>query len=218
MKRFFQFACYGVFALAVVGCHPDMWKQPSVKAQEKSEFFGDSSASRLPVEGTVAFGEVRGDDATYRGYVNGRLVEQIPVRVTAELIKRGQERFNVFCRHCHGAIGDGEGMISQRGYKVERPVASYHTDRLRQMPAGHFFDVITNGYGAMFPFSDRIPVEDRWAIVSYIRVLQRSQNATLADVPAELRGDLGKTLDELVKEMKDDHAEEAQRSTQEGSR
>jgi mono/diheme cytochrome c family protein len=217
MKRIHRFACYAVLAFAVVGCHPDMWRQPKAKPQQKSEFFGDGSVSRLPIEGTVPYGKLRGDDALERGYVNARLVEQMPVPVTAELIARGQERFNVFCRHCHGAIGDGEGMIAQRGYKVERPVASYHTDRLRQMPVGHFFDVITNGYGAMFPFSDRIPVEDRWAIVAYIRVLQRSQNAQLSDVPAERRGELDRTLDEIVAQMKEGaHAEESQRSTEEG--
>ena len=114
---------------------------------------------------------------------------------------RGQERFEAFCKHCHGMQGDGQGMIAQRGYNVERTVATYHTDRLREMPVGHFFDVITNGYGAMFPFSDRIPVEDRWAIVAYIRVLQRAENGRLADVPAEKREELDKTIDDLIKEM-----------------
>jgi mono/diheme cytochrome c family protein len=155
----------------------------------------------------VPFGQKKEDGAYYRGYVDGKLIEQMPVRVTAELIERGQERFNVFCRHCHGAIGDGEGMIAKRGFKVERPVASYHTDRLRQMPVGHFFDVITNGYGAMFPFSDRIPVEDRWAIVSYIRVLQRSQYASVSDVPADHRADLDMTMEELTEKMKGGHEE-----------
>lgn len=202
MKKALRFACYAVFALAVLGCHPDMWTQPKVKAQQRSQFFADQSASRLPVKGTVPFGQPSREDAMNRGYVNGKLVAEMPVPLTAELIERGQERFNVFCRHCHGAIGDGMGMINQRGFKIERPVASYHTDRLRNMPVGHFFDVVTNGYGAMFPFSDRIPVEDRWAIVAYIRVLQRSQNATAAEVPEANRADLGMTLKELVESMK----------------
>ncbi len=207
MKKSLSFACYGVLVFAVLGCHPDMWQQPKYKAQEKSEFFSDQSSSRLPVKGTVPFGQTKQDPRYYRGYVDGKLIEQMPVEVTAELIERGQERFNVFCRHCHGAVGDGEGMIAQRGYKVERPVATYHTDRLREMPVGHFFDVITNGYGAMFPFSDRISVEDRWAIVSYIRALQRSQNARLSDVPAENRGDLDMTMEELIEKMKGGHEE-----------
>jgi cytochrome c len=191
MKRIagaLRFGCYGLLVFAVVGCHWDMWTQPKFKPQDKSEFFRDGSASRLPVKGTVAFGAEIGDPAYTRGYVDGRLVEQMPVPLTAELLERGQERFSVFCRHCHGATGDGQGMIAQRGYNVERPVASYHTQRLREMPIGHFFDVITNGYGAMFPYSDRIPVEDRWAIAAYVRVLQRAHNATLSDVPAEFRG------------------------------
>ena len=202
MKRALRLTCYAVFVFAGLGCHPDMWTQPKVKAQQRSDFFADQSASRLPVKGTVPYGEVKQNDAYYRGYVDGRLVEQMPVPLTAELIERGQERFNIFCRHCHGAIGDGEGMINQRGFKVERPVATYHTDRLRAMPVGHFFDVITNGYGAMFPFSDRVPVEDRWAIVAYIRALQRSQNASAADVPEPNRDELEMTMEELIESLK----------------
>ncbi len=202
-----RFLCYALLAVAVVGCHPDMWVQPKHKAQDKSDFFADGSSSRMPVSGTVPFGDAKNNDAYYRGYVDGRLVDQMPVTVTAELIARGQERFEVFCRHCHGVVGDGEGMIAQRGFKVERPVATYHTDRLREMPVGHFFDVITNGYGAMFPFSDRIPEEDRWAIVAYIRVLQRSQHATVADVPAELRDKMDDPASQLPKKA-DAHAEE----------
>lgn len=205
--RVLRFSCYALLALAVVGCHPDMWIQPKHKAQDQSDFFADGATSRLPVKGTVAFGDVKDNDAFYRGYVDGKLVDQMPVPVTAELIARGEERFNVFCRHCHGAVGDGEGMISQRGFKVERPVASYQTDRLREMPVGHFFDVITNGYGAMFPFSDRIPAEDRWAIVAYIRVLQRSQNATVADVPADLRDKMDDPESQLPKK-EEPHGEE----------
>lgn len=187
LARVLRFACYGLLVFAA-GCHWDMWTQPKLKAQDKSEFFRDGSASRMPVKGTVPYGAEIGDPALTRGYVDGRLVEQMPVPLTAELLERGQERFSVFCRHCHGATGDGQGMIAQRGFNVERPVASYHTQRLREMPIGHFFDVITNGYGAMFPYSDRIPVEDRWAIAAYIRVLQRAHNAKISDVPAEFRG------------------------------
>ncbi|MCH7945056.1 MAG: cytochrome c [Armatimonadetes bacterium] len=187
LSRALQAVCLAAFAAGVAGCHPDMWIQPKYKAQEKSEFFADNMSSRQPVRGTVPFGEKKDDDAYYRGYVDGKLVREFPVPVTRDLIERGQERFDIFCRHCHGAIGDGEGMIAQRGFKVEQTIATYHTDRLREMPVGHFFDVITNGYGVMFPFKDRIPVEDRWAIVAYVRVLQRSQNASAADLPTELK-------------------------------
>ena len=201
--RTLQLVCAGVFVLGIVGCHPDMWIQPKYKAQEKSEFFSDHMSSRLPVDGTVPFEERKDDDAFYRGYVDGQLIEEFPesVQITRKMIERGQERFEIFCRHCHGVIGDGTGMISQRGYNIERPVASYHSERLIEMPVGHFFDVITNGYSAMFPFKDRITVEDRWAIVAYIRVLQRSQNATLEDVPTDLLPQLDKTIEELVKDL-----------------
>jgi mono/diheme cytochrome c family protein len=201
--RWIRFGCYALLAFAVVGCHPDMWIQPKHKAQDASDFFEDGASSRLPVKGTVAFGDIKDNDAYYRGYVNGKLVDTLPVPLTKELLERGQERFEVFCKHCHGMLGDGQGMIAQRGFNVERTVATYHTDRLRQMPVGHFFDVITNGYGAMFPFSDRIPVEDRWAIVSYIRVLQASQNGTVNDVPADKRAELDKSIDDLIKEYKE---------------
>lgn len=186
-SRILQAVCLAAFVVGAVGCHPDMWIQPKYKAQEKSEFFADHMSSRQPVTGTVPFGERKDDDAYFRGYLDGKLVREFPVPVTRELIERGQERFDIFCRHCHGAIGDGEGMIAQRGFKVEQVIATYHTERLREMPVGHFFDVITNGYGVMFPFKDRIPVEDRWAIVAYVRVLQRSQNSSVDDLPTELR-------------------------------
>jgi mono/diheme cytochrome c family protein len=207
--RWIRFACYALLAVAVVGCHPDMWVQPKHKAQDQSDFFADGASSRMPVEGTVAYGDVKDDDAYYRGYVDGKLVDQMPVPMSRELLERGKERFEVFCINCHGAVGDGQGMIAKRGYNVERPVATYHTDRLREMPVGHFFDVITNGYGAMFPFSDRIPVEDRWAIVAYIRVLQRAQNGTMADVPADKREELDRTIEQWI-ESYDEAATEQQ--------
>jgi len=202
-SRVLQALCLAVFAAGIVGCHPDMWSQPKFKAQEKNSFFADNMSSRQPVKGTVPFGEKKDDDALYRGYVDGKLVREFPVTVTRELIERGRERFNIFCRHCHGAIGDGEGMIAQRGFKVEQTIATYHTERLREMPVGHFFDVITNGYGVMFPFKDRITVEDRWAIVAYVRVLQRSQNATLADVPFGRRD----SMDDPASQLHDDDEE-----------
>jgi mono/diheme cytochrome c family protein len=114
-------------------------------------------------------------------------VDNLPMPVTLELLKRGQERFNIYCSPCHGRLGDGKGMISQRGFNVRRPVASYHSDRLRKMPVGYFYDVITNGYGAMYSYASRVEPEDRWAIVSYIRVLQLSQHASTADAdPSKL--------------------------------
>lgn len=185
----------GTFALGLTGCHTDMWIQPKVKHQSKSDFFNDGMGARPTVAGTVEFGEDRTDVAFYTGFENGKLVEQFPVPVTEELLRRGRERFEIFCLHCHGAAGDGKGMIAQRGFTLARPVANYNTDRLRDMPVGHFFDVITNGYGAMFPFGARIEPEDRWAIASYIRALQLSQHVPVDDLSSEQRAKIGEPID-----------------------
>jgi mono/diheme cytochrome c family protein len=107
--------------------------------------------------------------------------------VTLALLERGQQRFRIYCTPCHSELGDGRGMIVQRGFP---PPPSYHTDRLRQAPVQHFYDVITQGYGAMYPFADRVQPPDRWAIAAYIRALQRSQGATAAEVPADRQGAL----------------------------
>jgi mono/diheme cytochrome c family protein len=118
---------------------------------------------------------------------NGRDSSELPVAVTKELLDRGRQRFDIYCATCHGYTGDGDGMIVQRGFL---PPPSYHSDRLRQAPVGHFFDVISNGFGAMPSYADQVPVTDRWAIVAYIRALQLSQNAPLDDVPAAARAAL----------------------------
>jgi mono/diheme cytochrome c family protein len=106
------------------------------------------------------------------------------------MLQRGQDRFNIFCTPCHSRLGDGQGFIAQRGFAMRRPPAAYHTDRLRNMPIGHFYDVITNGYGTMFSYASRVEPQDRWAIASWIRVLQYSQNARVSDVPADLLAQL----------------------------
>jgi len=177
--------------LLLGGCHIDMWQQPKAKSQELSDFFSDGQNSRKPVAGTVPFQGAKADAAFFTGYENGQLVKEFPVPVTEELIRRGQDRFMAFCSHCHGAIGDGKGMIAQRGYNIARPVATYHTDRLRAMPVGHFFDVMTNGYGTMYPMAARIKPADRWAIASYIRTLQFSQFAKAGDLDDTLKRKLG---------------------------
>jgi mono/diheme cytochrome c family protein len=178
-------------ALLVVaaGCHQDMWQQPKALAQSRSDFFvHDRSATRPQVAGTVAFGEPKLDTEYETGFSrDGKMVKLFPVKVDERLLKRGQERYNIFCSHCHGKTGDGQGMIAKRGFTLARPVATYHTDRLRAMPVGHFFDVITNGYGAMYPFKARIKPDDRWAIAAYIRVLQRAHDAPISSVPADER-------------------------------
>lgn len=165
----------------LAGCHTDMWRQPKTEPLDKSEFFADGQSARPLVPGTIARGMARFDDAFYTGAVNNKWVDSIPVPVNLELLKRGQDRFDIYCSPCHGRLGDGKGMISQRGFNVRRPVGNYHTDRLRKMPVGHFYDVITNGYGAMYSYASRVEPQDRWAIVAYIRALQLSQNAPITD-------------------------------------
>ncbi len=175
------------------GCHTDMWVQPKTKAQHDSSLFEDGMGSRPRVPGTVARGKNMDDPLYFTGRdANNKLVTEIPIaramkeRKVAnfeDLIKRGKERFEIFCTPCHGQLGDGKGMIAQRGLALRRPPASYQTDRLRKMPVGHFFDVMTNGFGVMYSFGSRIPVSDRWAIVSYIRALQRSQNGGVMPAP-----------------------------------
>lgn len=161
-----------------------MSDQPRMRPLRPSTFFPDGSSARPPVDGTVARGHLDEDDAFFTGRVDGKLVERIPVPITAELVRRGQERFTIYCTPCHGQIGDGTGMIVQRGFPQP---PTYHQPRLRQAPDGHFFEMITKGQGKMQPYAAQVPPADRWAIVAYIRALQLSQNATLADLPAAER-------------------------------
>lgn len=173
--------------LLAVGCRQQMADQPRYKPLAKSTFFGDDRSARPLEPGTVARGQLKADERFYTGKSGGVLVSSLPVPLTGELLARGQERFNIFCSPCHDRTGSGNGMVVQRGY---RQPPSYHIDRLRQAPIGHFFDVITNGFGAMPDYAAQVPPADRWAIAAYIRALQLSQNATLADVPPEARQQL----------------------------
>jgi len=164
---------------------PDMDDQPKYKPQGESKFFADSAAMRPPIPGTVARGELHEDVEFYQGLdSNGNPLISSPVHVTMELLKRGQERFDIFCSPCHGRLGDGKGIVVERGYS---PPPTFHSGRVRQLPDGHIFDVITNGIRNMPPYGPQIPASDRWAIVAYFRALQRSQNAAVNDVPVELR-------------------------------
>lgn len=169
------------------GCRQDMHDQPKLEPLEASEFFPDGRASRAQVAGTVARGELRLDPHLYTGKIDGQLATTFPFEVTEEVLLRGRERFDIFCSVCHDRAGYGEGMAVKRGMK--RP-PSLHIERLRESPPGYFFDVITNGFGAMYDLSDRIDYADRWAIVAYVRALQLSQNATLDDVASNARADL----------------------------
>ncbi|MCE9593176.1 MAG: cytochrome c [Planctomycetes bacterium] len=167
-------------AFASAGCRQDMHDQPKLRGMRGSAFFADGRGVRPTVPGTVARGRLNEDELLYTGKVDGKLADVFPFEITRKDLERGRERFGIYCTPCHDQTGSGGGMIVQRGMK--RP-PSYHIQRLRDQPPGYFFDVMTNGFGAMFDVSDRVKPEDRWRIAAYIRVLQLSQNGTLADVP-----------------------------------
>ncbi len=206
---------------ALTGCHIDMWIQPKDKPGTESTFFVDGQGSRPLLPHTVAateartqdpfYNETRTDNPFFTGYADGThptmvkgkneggtLVTTLPFKVTHEVLERGQDRFNIYCSPCHGRQGNGQGMIAMRGFSQRRPPASYDTDRLRKMPIGHFFDVITNGYGAMYSYAARIEPRDRWAIVSYIRVLQESRHASTGDLSTNDVRQLNKSASETV--------------------
>jgi len=156
-----------------------MHDQPRFEPLEASSVFPDGRSSRPRVPGTVARGEREYDAHFLEGRVNGELASTFPIEITRDVLERGHERYDVFCSACHDRAGTGQGIVVERGLKQP---ASFHVERLRKAPPGYVFDVITRGFGAMYDLSDKIPPDDRWAIVAYVRVLQRSQNATLADV------------------------------------
>jgi len=167
--------------LLLAGCRADMQNQPYQRPLVESDFYADRRSARPIIAGTVARGHLDADAYFFTGKIGSNDGDYMPFPVTAEVLARGQQRFNIYCSPCHSEIGDGNGMIVQRGYK--RP-PSYHIERLRKAPIGYFFDVMTNGFGAMPDYSQQIQPADRWAIAAYIRALQLSQHATEADVPA----------------------------------
>jgi mono/diheme cytochrome c family protein len=196
-------------ALMLAGCHTDMWRQPKAVAQEPNNFFQDKQADRKPVAGTVPLGGLRNDTLAYGGRnADGKLATAMPATITIEGVKyntsedlekilaRGKNRFAIYCSHCHGAVGDGKGMIAQRGLNLRRQPGNYHTDRLRNMPIGHFYDVMTNGFGVMYPMNNKLEPGDRWAVAAYIRVLQRAQNVPAATLPADKVSELDKPVDD----------------------
>jgi mono/diheme cytochrome c family protein len=189
MNKHFAFAMVATTVL-LAGCRQDMHDAPRYEAFEASATFADGRASRTSPAGTVARGWLRQDEALYTGKVAGQAVEQFPFAITAADLRRGQERFNIYCTPCHGRLGDGNGMVVQRGL---RQAASFHQDRLRQERVGYFYDVITNGFGAMPDYATQVPVRDRWLIVAYLRTLQLSQHAAVDDVPADRRAELDAT-------------------------
>lgn len=169
--------------------NPNMDSQGKYKPMGESEFFEDRSTMRTPPAGTVARGELRANTVLYAGkHADGSLVTTSPLSVTMPLLKRGQERFNIYCAPCHGGAGDGQGIITKYNYPI--PPTNLHEQRLRDAADGHFFDVISNGIRNMPSYAHQIAVEDRWAIVSYVRALQLTQNATLADIPEDVQARL----------------------------
>jgi mono/diheme cytochrome c family protein len=165
--------------LALCGCRVDMQIQPKYPPESSSQFFSNGSSARVPVPGTVPLSVNPRDELLNTGRVNGAVADMFPFPITAEDLHRGKERYDIYCSPCHGYAGYGDGMIVQRGFP---PPPSYHSDRLRNMPAGHFFGVITNGFGMMFSYASRVDVADRWRIVAYIRALQLSQHAPASEL------------------------------------
>ena len=172
--------------LFVSGCdlRQRMYDQEKYEPHEATTFFKDGLTSRAPIEGTVARGGLRLDTHLYEGKVNGELATTLPpsIEFNRALLERGQERFNIYCTPCHDRTGSGNGVVVQRGLKQP---PSLHQDRLRNAAIGYYYDVITNGFGSMFSYASRIPVNDRWAVAAYIRALQFSQEAAYDELPAE---------------------------------
>ncbi len=170
--------------LTLAACRRGMVDQQKVKPLAENDFFADNRGSRVPPAHTIARGQLREDEQFFTGKIGEQLAATFPAPVTRAMLARGHERFEIYCAVCHGSVGDGNGMIVQRGFP---PPPSLHEQRLRDAPVGHFFDVMTNGYGVMYPYASRVSAEDRWAIIAYIRALQLSQHAAPADAdPAAL--------------------------------
>jgi len=177
------FAVAALSALGFAGCdntlRQDMANQPRQNPLSPSEFFADGRSERPAVENTVVRGSVQDDPLLVPKDSNA-----FPLPISEELLDRGRQRYGIFCTPCHGIQGDGLGMVAMRGMKHP---PSYHQERLRNVPNGYLYDVITNGFGAMYGYSAQIPPRDRWAIVAYLRALQLSRNAPVGQLPAELR-------------------------------
>ena len=179
-----RFGLAGAATLLLAGCRQDMHNQPKFYPQRGTPFYADGRSVRPQVENTVSRAQLHENTYFYTGLVGDKEGDGLPLPVTLELLQRGQEQYNVYCTPCHSRVGNGAGMIVQRGY---RPAGNFHTDRLRGAPLGHFYSVIANGYGAMPEYGSQVSPADRWAIVAYIRALQLSQNATEAALPAGRR-------------------------------
>ena len=177
-------------AMLLSGCRLDMHVQPKYLPYEPTDFFGDGRSERPVIPGTVARGHLHDDELFYTGEENGVTADKFPFPITQADIERGRQRFNIYCTPCHDYTGNGQGMIVQRGFP---PPPSFHIQSLRDAPAGHFFQVITNGYGVMYSYAARVEPADRWRIVAYIRALQLSEHAAVTDVPDADRSKLSQS-------------------------
>jgi len=180
LYRAVGFAMAIVSTVALAGCRQDMHNQPKYRGLRGTAFFTDGGSARPLVEGTVARGTLQDDAAFFTGKVGTATVKELPFPVDDAVLNRGQERFNIYCTPCHDATGSGKGMVVQRGFKAP---PSFHDERLRNADAGYFFDVMTNGFGAMPDYRMQLSARDRWSVVAYIRALQLSQHAATSDVP-----------------------------------
>ena len=179
--------CAGLLLLALPGCRQHMANEPRYRTYQASGFFADGTSARPLPEGTIPIERERGS-LMFNGLENGRPAQNFPFAVTMPVLQRGQQRFNIYCTPCHDHLGTGLGMAVLRGFR--HPPPSFHIDRLRSAPPGHFFDVITNGFGAMPSYAAQIPARDRWAIIAYVKALQLSRNAPVNDVPTDERSKL----------------------------
>ena len=185
--RGLSLTCLAAIVALLAGCRLDMHIQPKYLPYEPTSFFSDGRSERQPVAGTVARGQLRVDELLYSGTENGVESNRFPFPITRADLERGRERYNIYCTPCHDYTGSGHGMIVQRGFPQP---PSYHIQRLRDAPVGHFYQVMTNGFGAMYSYAARIDPADRWRIAAYIRVLQLSENAKVDDVPEADRAKL----------------------------
>ena len=175
-------------AMLLGACRQQMFQQPSYRPYQPSSLFTDGTSARALPADTVARGQLRDDPLLFTGKdANGQDATEFPFPVTHDVLVRGRQRFDVYCTPCHGFVGDGDGMVVRRGFT---PPPTYHSDRLRQAPVGHFFYVVSNGFGSMPSYANQVTVSDRWAIIAYIRALQLSQAAPLADVPPDAQAQL----------------------------
>lgn len=174
-------------ALILSACGNNMYDQPALRPLQNSPFFADGHGMRPPVEGTVARSSGLVDPVFFTGMTPSGQLTELPIELTLGLLERGKERYDIFCSVCHGFTGYGDGMTVTRGYPAP---TSFHEQRLLDASVGYYFGAMTNGFGRMYSYASRIPAEDRWAIAAYIRALQLSQNASVNDLPAQVRSEL----------------------------